>query len=138
MLNVLQSRAVGPSFVLDRSGSFSFVWSRFISRSMILLPRLKSFSLPGPVILLAQLPSPVYKGYGSSSSALHRHGVCFRFVCKRIEHAPNRKKSLHVKHEKFKFFRRTKRYAKKKKKLWDANSGILNLKLSTEYLKFKT
>ena len=92
MLNVLQSRAVGPSFVLDRSGSFSFVWSRFISRSMILLPRLKPFPLPGPVILLAQLPSPVYKGYGSSAFALHRHGVCFGFVCKRIEHAPNRKK----------------------------------------------
>ena len=50
MLNVLQSRAVGPSFVLDRSGSFSFVWSLFISRSMILLPRLKSFPLPDPVI----------------------------------------------------------------------------------------
>ena len=82
MLNVLQSRAVGPYFVLDRSGSFSFVWSRFISRSMILLPRLKSFPLPGPAILLAQLPTPVYKGYGSSASALHRHGVCFGFVCK--------------------------------------------------------
>ena len=82
MLNVLQIRAVGPSFVLDSSGSFSFVWSRFISRSMILLPRLKSFPLPGPVILFAQLPSPVYKGYGSSVSALHRHGVCFGFVCK--------------------------------------------------------
>ena len=83
---------------------------------MILLPRLKSFHLPDPVILLAQLPSPVYKGYGSSASALHRHGVCFGFVCKLIEHAQNRK-SLHVKHEKFKFSRRTKRYAKKKKTL---------------------
>ena len=38
--------------------------------------------------------SPVYKGYGSSASALHRHGVCFGFVCKRIEHAPNRKKAF--------------------------------------------
>ena len=94
MLNVLQSRAVGLSFVLDRSGSFSFVWSRFISRSMILLPRLKPFPLPGPVILLAQLPSLVYKGYRSPASALHRHGVCFGFVCKRIEHAPNRKKAF--------------------------------------------
>ena len=43
-------------------------------------------------------------------------------------------KKIHVKHEKFKFSRRTKRYAKKKKNLWDSNSGILNLKLSTEYL----
>ena len=82
MLNVLQSRAVGPSFVLERSDFSSFDWSLFISRSMILLPRLKSFPLPDPVILLAQQPSPVYKGYGSSASALHRHGVCFGFVCK--------------------------------------------------------
>ena len=82
MLNVLQSRAVGPSYVLDRSGSFSFVWYRFISRSMILLPRLKSFPFHGRVILLAQLPSSNYKGNVSSASALHRHGVCFEFVCK--------------------------------------------------------
>ena len=73
---------------------------------MILLPRLKSFPLPGPVILLAQLPSPVYKGYGSSASDSFANELSTRQI----------KKSLHVKHEKFKFSRRTKRYAKKKKK----------------------
>ena len=36
------------------------------------------------------------------------------------------------------FLEEQKRYAKKKKKLWDSNSGIQNLKLSTEYLQFKT
>ena len=73
---------------------------------------------------VAQLPSPVYKGYGSSASALHRHGVCFGFVCKWIEHAPNRKKSLHVKHEKFKFSRKTKRYAKEKKNFGTRTQGF--------------
>ena len=82
---------------------------------MTLLPRLKSFPLPGPVILLAQLPSPVYKGYGSSASALHGHGVCFGSFANELS-TRQIKKSLHVKHEKFKFSRRTKRYAKKKKK----------------------
>ena len=77
MLNVLQSRPVGTSFVPDRSGLSSLVWSRFISRSMVLFPWLKSFPLPGSVILSAHLPSPVCQSYGSSASALHRYGVCF-------------------------------------------------------------
>ena len=83
---------------------------------MILLPRLKSFPLPGPVIFLAQLPSPVYKGYGSSASALHWHGVCFDSFANELSTRQIKKKNLHVKHEKFKFSRRTKRYAKKIKK----------------------
>ena len=44
---------------------------------MVLMPWLKSFPLPGSVILSAQCPSPVCKSYGSFASALHRYGVCF-------------------------------------------------------------
>ena len=77
MLNVLQSRPVGPSFVPDRSGFSSLVWSRFISRSMVLLPRLKFFPLSGSVILSAHFPSHVCKSYVCFASALHRYGVCF-------------------------------------------------------------
>ena len=77
MLNVLQSRPVGPSFVPDRLGFSSFVWPRFISHSMVPMPWLKSFPLPGSVILSAHFPSPVCKRYGSFASALHWYGVCF-------------------------------------------------------------
>ena len=44
---------------------------------MALTPWLKAFPLPGSVILLAHLPSPICKSSGSSASALHRYGVCF-------------------------------------------------------------
>ena len=43
---------------------------------MALMPWLKSFPLPGSVILSAHFP-PVCKSYGSFASALHRYGVCF-------------------------------------------------------------
>ena len=140
MLNVLQSRAVGPSFVLDRSGSFSFVWSRFISRSMILLPPLKPFPLPDPVILLAQLPSPVL--FTKVMDLLHLHCIGMVFALdsfanelstRQIEKKPftsNMRNSSFLEEQKDKL--------KRKKTLWDSNSGILNLKLSTEYLQFKT
>ena len=101
MLNVLQSRPVGPSFVPDRSGFSSLVWSRFISRSMVLMPWLKSLPLPGSVILSAQFPSPVCKSYGSFASALHRYGACFasneidsfanELSTRQIEKKPSRK-----------------------------------------------
>ena len=108
---------------------------------MILMPWLKSFPLSGSVILSAHFPSPVCKSYGSFASALHRYGVCF--APNEIDSFANElstrkiEKSLRVKHEKFKFSRRTKRYAKMKKN-WDSNLGIKTLKLSTEYLQFKT
>ena len=44
---------------------------------MVLMPWLKSFTLPGSVILSAHFPSPVCKSYGSFASALHRYDVCF-------------------------------------------------------------
>ena len=87
---------------------------------MILFLWLKSFPLPGSVILSAHLPSPVCKGYGSSASALHWYGVCF--ASNEIDSFANElstrqiEKNLRVKHKKFKFSRRTKRYAKKKRK----------------------
>ena len=84
---------------------------------MIRLPRLKSFSLPCPVILLAQLPSPVYKGYGSSASALHRLVFALDSFANELS-TRQIEKILHVKHEKFKFSRRTKRYAKEKIKIF--------------------
>ena len=102
---------------------------------MVLLPWLKSFPLSGSVILSAHLLSPVCISYGSFASALHRYGVCF--ASNEIDSFANElstrqiEKKLRVKHEKFKFSRRTKRYAKKKKNLWDSNSGLLTLKLST-------
>ena len=46
------------------------------------LASVEALSFAGPVILLAQLPSPVFKGYGSSASALHHISVCFGIVCK--------------------------------------------------------
>ena len=107
---------------------------------MVLMPWMKSFPLSGSVILSGHFPSPVCKSYGSFASALHRYGFCF--ASNEIDSFANElstrqiEKSLRVKHEKFKFFRRTKRYAKKKN-LWDSNSEILTLKLSTEYLQFK-
>ena len=68
---------------------------------MELLSRLKSFPLPGSVILSAHLPSPVCKSYGSSASALHRYGVCFASIeidsfanelsTRQIEKTPSRK-----------------------------------------------
>ena len=120
MLNVLQSRPVGPSFVPVRSVFSSLVWSRFISRSMVLMPWLKSYPLLGSVILSAHFPSPVCKTYGSFASPLHWYGVCFAsneidLFANELSTRQIEKKSLRVKHEKFKFSRRTKRYAKKKK-----------------------
>ena len=44
---------------------------------MVLMPWLKSFPLPGSVILSAHFPSPVCKSYGTFASALHWYGVCF-------------------------------------------------------------
>ena len=44
---------------------------------MVLIPWLKSFPLPGSVILSAHFPSPVCKSYGSFASAVHMYGVCF-------------------------------------------------------------
>ena len=44
---------------------------------MVLMPWLKSFPLPGSVILSEQFPSLVCKSNGSFASALHRYGVCF-------------------------------------------------------------
>ena len=136
MLSVLQRGPVGPYFVPDRSGFSSLVLSRFISRSMLLMPWLKSFPLPGSVILSAHFPSPVCISYGSFASAMHRYAsneidsFANELSTRQIE------KSLRVKHEKFKFSRRTKKLLKKN--LWDSNSGIKTLKLSTEYLQFKT
>ena len=118
MLNLLQSRPVGPSFVPDRLCVSSLVWPCFISRSMVLLPRLKSLPLPGSVILSSHLPFPVCKRYACFASALHRYGVCF--ASNEIDSFANElstrqiEKSHRVKHEKFNFFRKTKRYAIKK------------------------
>ena len=44
---------------------------------MVLMPWLKSFPVPGSVILSAHFPSLVCKSYGSFASTLHRYGVCF-------------------------------------------------------------
>ena len=44
---------------------------------MVLMPWLKTFPLPGSVILSAHFPSPICKRYGSFAYALHRYGVCF-------------------------------------------------------------
>ena len=72
------------------------------------------------------------------ASALHWYDVSFAsneidsFV-NELSTRQKRRKSLRVKHEKFKFSRRTKRYAKKTKNLWNSNSGILTLTLSIEH-----
>ena len=90
------------------------------------------------MILSAHLPSPV--SYRSSASALHWYSVCF--ASNEIDSFANElstrqiEKGLRIKHEKLEFSLRTKRYAKKKKNLLDSNSGILTLKLSTEYLQY--
>ena len=76
-IHVLLTKHVQRTFVLDRSGFSSLVWSRFISRSMVLLPRLNSFPLPGSGILTAHFSFSFCKSYGSFASALHRYGVCF-------------------------------------------------------------
>ena len=44
---------------------------------MVLWLWLKSFTLPGSMILSVHLPAPVCKSYGSFASVLHRYGVCF-------------------------------------------------------------
>ena len=44
---------------------------------MVPMPWLRSFPLPGSVILSAHPPSPVSKSYESSASVLYRYGVCF-------------------------------------------------------------
>ena len=96
---------------------------------MVLMPWLKSFPLPGSVILSAQFPPPVCKSTGSFASALHRYGVYF--ASNEIDSFANElsmrqiEKSLRVTHEKFKFSRRTKRYAKKKKKIFGTRTQAL-------------
>ena len=117
MLKKLQSRPVGPSFVPDRSGSSSLVWCRFIRRSMVLLPCLKSFSdIVSPFSFSCLQKLWIFCIY-----ALHRYGICFAlnyrdsFVNELSTHQIE--KSLRVKHEKFKFSQRTKRNAIRKKYL---------------------
>ena len=83
------------------------------------------------------------KSYGFFASALHRYGVCSALneidsfanelsTCQ-IEKMPSRKAwEIQV-------FSKNKKICKKRKKiLWDSNSGTITLKLSTEYLQFKT
>ena len=81
---------------------------------MVLTPWLKSFPLPGSVILSAHLPSPVCKSYGCFTSALHRYGVCF--ASNEIDSFANElstrqieKKSLRVKHEEVQVFSKNKK-----------------------------
>ena len=90
---------------------------------MVLLPRLKSLPLPGSVILLAHLPSPVCKRYACFASTLHRYGVCF--ASNEIDSFANElstrqiEKGHRVKHEKFKFFfKKTKQKDIIKKKIF--------------------
>ena len=95
---------------------------------MVLLPWLKSFPLPGSVILSAQLPSPVCKSYGSFASGLYRYGVCFasheidlfanELSTRQLEKKTSRK-ILEIK-----VFSKNKKICQKQKK-WDSNSGIL-------------
>ena len=68
---------------------------------MVLMPWLKSFPVPGSVILSGHFPSPVCKSYGSFASTLHRYGVCFvsneigsfanELSTRQIEKKPSRK-----------------------------------------------
>ena len=80
---------------------------------MVLLPRLKSFPLPGSVILSPHFHSLVFKSNGCFASALHRYGV--NFASNEIDSFANElsmrqieKKSLRVKHEKFRFLTKKK------------------------------
>ena len=109
---------------------------------MVLMPWLKSFPLPCSVILSTHFTSPVCRSYGCFASALHQYGVCF--AQNEIDSFANElsmlqiEKSLRVKHENSSFLEEQIDMLNRKKNLWDSNSGILNLKLSTEYLQFKT
>ena len=66
--------------------------------------------------------------------ALHRYGICFALneIYSFANELSTRhiEKGLRMKHEKF--VSKNKKKCQKEKNLWDSNSGILTLKLSTE------
>ena len=79
-----QRTSKSSSWTLFRSRPFRFLLFSLVSLHpplngtlVDLRHWLKSFLLPGSVILSAHFPSPVCKSYGSFASALHRFGVCF-------------------------------------------------------------